>query len=121
MFWRKKKPKIFRLSANQIKPLAEGRGSCTASDMITVDGHKVGFMYREPPDFDDDSGWRFTSGLESQKYTDDPSNWTVYDVNTIANYDPEIVPHLDAAAGSAFERAGGTGPLIAARDWQPPE
>jgi len=121
MFWRKRKRKTFRLSADQIKPLAEGRGGCMASDMITVDGRKVGFMYREAPDFDEDSGWRFTSGLESQKYTDDPSNWTVYDVNTIANYDPEIIPLLDAPVASAFERAGGTGPFVQAKDWQPPE
>jgi hypothetical protein len=121
MFWRKKKPKTFRLAADQIRPIAEGHGGCLASDMITVDGRKVGFAYREASDFDEDSGWRFTSGLESQKYTDDPSNWNVYDVNTIANYDPEIIPLLDAPEGSAFEREKGTGRFIQAQDWQPPE
>jgi hypothetical protein len=28
----------------------------------------------------------------------------IYDVNTIANYDPAIIPYLDATAYSAFER-----------------
>jgi hypothetical protein len=28
----------------------------------------------------------------------------IYDVNTIANYDPSIIGHLDAPLGSAFGR-----------------
>jgi hypothetical protein len=119
MFWSRKKPKKFRLAAEQIKPLAEGHGGCFASDTITVDGRKVAWMYRESPDFDEDSGWRFFSLHEPQD--DDPSKWEIYDVNTIANYDPEIVPLLDAPEGSAFERAGGTGEFIEVHDFQPPE
>ena len=48
--------------------------------------------------------WCFMSGHESQEYMDEPSNHAVYDVNTIANYDPEIIPFLNAPIGSAFER-----------------
>ncbi len=103
------KQRQFALRADQIKPLAEGRGGCFATDMITVEGRKVGFMYREQPDFETDSGWRFFSGLESQEYTDDPDNTTIYDVNTIANYDPEIIPFLDSPCGSAFGRNRRTG------------
>lgn len=65
-------------------------------------------MYRDYPDNEIDSGWRFMSGTESQKYMDDPSNLEIYDVNTIANYDPAIVPYLAAPVGSAFERTPGT-------------
>ena len=43
---------------------------------------------------------------------DDPANHAVYDVNTIANYDPDIVPFLDAPAGSAFERERSTGKFV---------
>jgi hypothetical protein len=96
----------FRLRADQIKPLAEGRAGCYATDRITVDGEKVGFMYREQGEFQADSGWRFLSGTESQEYLDNPDNITIYDVNTIANYDPDIISFLDAPVGSAFERAG---------------
>ena len=87
--------------------------------MITVDGRKVGFMYREEPDNDVDSGWRFVSGFESQEYMEDAENHAIYDVNTIANYDPEIVPLLDAPIGSAFERENGTGPLLEVDDHEP--
>jgi hypothetical protein len=52
------------------------------------------------------------SGKESQKYMDDPSNLEIYDVNTIANYDPEIVPFLSAPCGSAFERDSETAGFV---------
>ena len=62
------KEKVFFLPANAIKPnLAPGRGSCFASDLITVKGYPVGFMYREEPDNDLDSGWHFFSGSESKR------------------------------------------------------
>lgn len=64
----------------------------------------VGWMYRQAPDNDIDSGWRFFSGRETQDYADDARNFALYNVNTIANYDPEIVPLLDAAIGSAWAR-----------------
>jgi hypothetical protein len=106
------KTKKFLLLPEQIRPLAEGHGACFATDHITVGGLPVGFMYREEPDSDSDSGWRFFSGKETQEYTEDPSHVDLHDVNTIANYDPSIVPLLDSAYGSAFER-GANGQFVA--------
>jgi hypothetical protein len=51
-----------------------------------------------------DSGWRFFAGTEEQEYVDDPDNLQIYDVNTVANYDPDIIPFLRSPVGSAFER-----------------
>lgn len=96
--------KTFMLAKEQIKPIVEGYGSCFATDMITVEGYPVRFMYREEPDNEIDSGWRFMSGFENEEYMDDPDKHAVYDVNTIANYDPSIVPLLDSPVGSAFEK-----------------
>jgi hypothetical protein len=110
----------FRLRADEIKPLAEGRGGCFATDLITVHGRPVGFMYRQAPEFVSDSGWRFLAGTESQEYLDDADNLAIYDVNTIANYDPDIIPLLDAPAGSVFERAAGSGKFVAV-DFDPGE
>src|SRR5262249_10115856 len=107
-----KPPKRFRLSAEQIRPLTPGRGGCFATHKITVDGERVGYMYREAPDFGSDSGWRFFSGSESQEYVDAPDNTAIYEVNTIANYDPEIISFLDAPVGSAFARDPETGELV---------
>jgi len=99
--------KCFRLTPADIRPLAEGLGSCIASDHITVGGKPVGFMYRESPDHPHDSGWRFLSGAESQEYLDQSENLAMYDVNTIANYDPAIVKYLEAPIGSAYGRDSG--------------
>ena len=104
--------KNFALRADQIKPLAKGRGGCIATDMVTVDACKIGFMYREEPDNNMDSGWRFMAGRESQEYMDNPDNHAIYEVNTIANYDPDIIPFLDAPFGSAFERDKASGEFV---------
>lgn len=96
--------KNFRLSAAQIQPLATGLGGCMASDRIVVDGRPVGYMYREVPINPQDSGWRFLAGDEDHAYMANNANHGIYDVNTVANYCPEILPFIDAEVGSAFER-----------------
>lgn len=103
--------KKFWLDRNEICEIAPGHGGCIATDRITVDGQKVGFMYREHTDRDLDSGWRFMAGDETQEFMDNANNHGVYDVNTIANYHPDIVPMLDAPFGSAFERQASIGPF----------
>ncbi len=97
--------KKFFKAAEDMKEVAPDYGACFATDLITVDGHPVGFMYREDPDNEIDSGWRFLAGFESEEYMDDDANMGIYDVNTIANYDPAIIDLLDSAVGTAFERA----------------
>ncbi|WP_109486383.1 DUF2185 domain-containing protein [Occallatibacter savannae] len=96
--------KQYKLSADQIQTLVTARGSCIASDRITVDGMRVGYMYREKSQDPSDSGWNFFSGDEPQDYVDDPRNLGMYNVNTIANYDPDIVPLLDKPFGTAWAR-----------------
>ncbi len=94
----------FKIRADEFRPLAPDRGGCYATDHITVEGRRVGYLYRELPEAAWDSGWRFFSGLESDDYANDAANIAIYDVNTIANYDPEVIPLLDAPPGSAFAR-----------------
>jgi len=96
--------KRFFLRSSDIQPLAEGFGSCIASDRITVDGKAVGYMYRESPDSEVDSGWRFFAGDESQAYADQADNFAMYDINTIANHDRAIIELLDAPIGCAYVR-----------------
>jgi len=110
--------KTFALNADQIRPLATGHGACIATDRITVDGLPVRFMYREEPDYEADSGWRFLSGTEDDGYMDDAGNHGVYDVNTIANYDDTIIPFLDAPTGSVFEKPVDAQSFAAVTDWE---
>jgi len=96
--------KIYKLKPNEIAPIALGRGGCLASDRFVVDGVKVGLMYRETPSRKEDSGWRFLAGDEDPAYMANPDLHGVYNVNTIANYDPDIMPFLDSETASCFER-----------------
>jgi hypothetical protein len=119
IFGNEPQSKKFGLTAAQIKPLATGFGACIATDMITVHGKKVGFMVREAATGPHDSGWCFTSGEESQDYMDNPQNHGIYDVNTIANYCPDITEHLESPPHSAFVRDKETGKLVPI-EYQPP-
>jgi hypothetical protein len=100
--------KNFKIDGHDIKQLIQPIGGCMATDKITVNGELVDFMYRDTPDFKNDSGWRFLSGTESQEYADNANNWAIYDVNTIANYDPSIIDYLESPIGTELERIKGT-------------
>ncbi len=102
------KPKKFKLRADEIQQIVRPMGGCFATDHIAVEGMHVGFMYREAPDNEIESGWRFLSGTETQDYMDDSNNTSIYEVNTIANYDPAIIPYLDCPEGTELEREPGT-------------
>lgn len=97
-----KSEKQFAIPKDQIRKLLPSMGWCYATDRITVDGKSVGYMYRENPDSEGDSGWRFFAGDESQEYTDDPDHIEIFDVNTVANYDPDILPYLDSQPPCEF-------------------
>jgi len=96
--------KKFKLNVEEIIDLIKPMGCCIASDKITVEGMKVGFMYRERPEDNMDSGWRFFSGTEDEDYVDDISNAMMFDVNVIANYDNDIIPYLNMPVGTELER-----------------
>jgi hypothetical protein len=102
-----------------IRKLITPMGGCIASNRITVDGAPVGMMLREAPDRDEDSGWQFLAGDESQEYLDDPGNSAIYEVNTIANHDPAIIPYLYAVPGQRFDRDPRTGGFVEAPDSEP--
>ena len=70
--------KSFLIKEEDIKQLIELKGSCIASDKITVDGQKVGYMYRENPSNDTDSGWRFFAGNEDGHVDFDDGVGSIY-------------------------------------------
>jgi hypothetical protein len=100
--------KQYKLRPDEIVKLISPMGGCIAPDTITVEGQKVKFMYRAPPITEMDSGWRFYSGIETEEYINNSENLSVYDVNTIANYDPAIIPYLELPIGTDLERIDGT-------------
>jgi hypothetical protein len=100
--------KKFAISKENIRELVPSMGGGFATDRIMVEGKKIGYLYREAPDRPDDSGWRFFAGDEDQAYTEDPNHTGIYAVNTVANYDPDIIPYLNTPAPCAFEKIKGT-------------
>ncbi len=118
MFGQQSKKKEFLLEAKDIRPLVDTQMGCIATDRITVDGKRVGFCYREKTDgIHPDTGWRFFAGDESDEYLDDPDNSSVFCLNTIANYDRDILPLLDSPAGTAFFRDPETGDFVLDAEW----
>jgi hypothetical protein len=99
--------KKFALTKEQIRRLIPQMGGAIATDRNVVDGAKVGYMYREAANRPEDSGWRFFAGDEDQAYIDDVSHSGIYEVNTVANYDPDIIPYLNTPAPCAFEKVAG--------------
>lgn len=81
-----------------------GADGCFATDRIMVDNKNVGYMYRERPDNEYDSGWRFLAGDESAEYMNNSENMGIYSLNTVCNYDNDIMEFLDSPIGSAFYR-----------------
>ena len=113
----------YHVKAEDVKHLLpdwEGADGCIATNRITVEGRKVGYCYREIPDGNWDSGWRFTAGDESDEYMDDPNNAGIYKLNTICNDDPDIIPLLNTPAPCAFERDE-NGVFQQIKDWKPDE
>ena len=102
------------------KAVRAAHDGCIATNRITVEGCKVGYCYREKPDGDWDSGWRFTAGDESEAYMDDPNNAGIYKLNTICNDDPDIISLLSTPAPCAFERDE-NGVFQQIKDWKPDE
>ncbi|RHR10021.1 DUF2185 domain-containing protein [Pseudoflavonifractor sp. AF19-9AC] len=113
----------YHVKAEDVKSLLpdwRGADGCIATNRITVEGCKVGYCYREKPDGDWDSGWRFTAGDESEEYMDDPNNAGIYKLNTICNDDPDIIALLHTPAPCAFERDE-NGVFQQIKDWKPDE
>ena len=99
--------KKFYLQPDDIKRLIDDDHMCLATDRIVVDGSPVGYLYREIPSEEADSGWRFMAGDETDEYMGDANNSGVYALNTLANYDPTILELLEAPHGSVFAREPG--------------
>jgi hypothetical protein len=100
--------KRFTIPKEEMRRLVPPMGWCFATDSILVDGKEVGYMYRKSPDRDGDSGWRFFAGDEPQDYANDPEHLGMYDVNTVANYDPDIISYLDVPPPCAFGKVVGS-------------
>ena len=96
------------------EPNGEG---CIVSDKITKEGFKVGYMYREEPTAGNpDSGWRLMAGNEDDEYMNNSNNHHIFAINTVCNYDQDIIPYLKSKIGrinnSEFAIDNGSKPIF---------
>jgi len=75
---------------------------CFVTNNILYDGQSVGYLYREEPDNDEDSGWRFTTGTETDEYMDDSNNLSCVSLGAVLREDDHCLPLLEREKGVAF-------------------
>ena len=77
---------------------------CFVTNNILYEGQPVGYLYREEPDKEDDSGWRFTTGSESDEYMDDSNNISYVSLGAVLREDDSFVDLLEREEGVAFAK-----------------
>ncbi|HEX4327160.1 MAG TPA: DUF2185 domain-containing protein [Burkholderiales bacterium] len=85
---------------------------CFVTNRVMKDGRPVGYIYREVPDGEEDSGWRITANDESEEYMDDAKNFAYVSLGAVLNKDDGFVDLLDSPEGSAFALDPQTGQFV---------
>lgn len=74
------------------------------STKITKEGYKVGYMVRDNPRNNMDSGWQFLAGNEDEDYLNNVKNIELLPVAYICNLDSDIEKYIDSPVGAEFIR-----------------
>ncbi|QBF84274.1 DUF2185 domain-containing protein [Shewanella maritima] len=75
---------------------------CFVTNNVLYEGEPVGYLYREAPDDETDSGWRLSTGLESEEYMDDADNISYVSLGAVLRVDDSFVDILDSDIGVEF-------------------
>jgi hypothetical protein len=75
---------------------------CFVTNNILNEGQPVGYLYREEPDYDVDSGWRFTTGTETDEYMENADNSSYVSLGAVLREDDSFVSLLEREPGVAF-------------------
>lgn len=75
------------------------------SKKITEEGFKAGYMERNEPHDEEDSGWVFLAGNEEEKYLSDHRNLECVSVGNVwRQFDPDIFNYIDMPVGARLIR-----------------
>ena len=77
---------------------------CFVTARILDDGVPVGYLYREAPERDDESGWCISAGDETDEYMVDDSKISYVSLGAVLNRDDSFIGLLKAPVGSVFVR-----------------
>lgn len=90
-------------------PTARYCPRCFVTKRVLDGGARVGYLYREPPDSKDDSGWRIMAGDETDEYMDDPHNSAYVSLGAVLGRDDSFRDLLETPAPCAYARDAETG------------
>lgn len=93
------------------------RLTAVVSIEVVEQGLATGWLYRDQPDRDGDSGWRVFSGAESDDFADSPDHFVELSLADLLTLDPGLQTVLDAPVGTCYEREDGSDELIVVRDF----
>lgn len=77
---------------------------CFVTNRVLDGTAPPGYLYREAPEREDDSGWRITAGDESEAYMDDPDNSSYVSLGAVLSRNDSFVHLLDTPEGCAYAR-----------------
>lgn len=77
---------------------------CFVTKRVLEDGQRVGYLYREEPDEENDSGWRITANDETDEYMANSENLAYVSLGAVLSRDDSFRELLDSPAGSVFVR-----------------
>ena len=75
---------------------------------ILEKGQPIRFAERMKPAAEEDSGWLFTSGLETEDYLEENDHLTIVPLEFLLGRDKALEALLDAPVGAVFRREGDT-------------
>ncbi len=93
------------------------RLTAVVSIEVAEQGLPTGWLYRDQPDRDGDSGWRVFSGAEPDDFADSADHFVEISLSDLLGLDPGLQTVLDAPVGSCYEREDGSDELIAVPDF----
>lgn len=82
---------------------------CFVTHRVLRNAAPAGYLYREPPEHEDDSGWRITAGDETDDYMDNASNSAYVSLGAVLSKDDSFRDLLATPPPCAFVRNSETG------------
>jgi hypothetical protein len=80
----------------------------------------VCFLFRMRPNNQNDSGWLFMSGTESQEFVADTNNLKICPLKSFCELDPSLLEVIDSPVGSVWERDDCNSPWKQVLDYEVP-
>ncbi|MCI0569631.1 MAG: DUF2185 domain-containing protein [Myxococcaceae bacterium] len=107
---------VARLRGEQERNAAELSRLAFVSGRVLAPGGRVGFLYRDPPDGPDQSGWCLLSGEEDAAAHHSPEALHQVPLRELVALDPTLEPVLRTPPGCAFVRLEPGGPFVPVGD-----